>query len=206
MKTRPQQSPRNREDTYYDAPERLDLDAISDEELEHLVFEEERETNKGFFNLPTIAGFSMILVGIAYIFQKLGWTGLDVSVLATMLPWLAGILIILLGFGVLSWRPRRKKKVKKAIEMPSGREKVVIETAGKRSKRLRKSRDKKLAGVAAGLAEYLNVGPTLVRIAFVIATIMTQGGALLVYFVLSFLMDKPEPLSADDRITIIRDS
>jgi phage shock protein C len=142
-----------------------------------------------------------------------------------MLPWLAGILIILLGFGVLSWGPKRRKKekqkikVKKAVETkaPEGKKKrVVVEkvktppkeipSMGDKRKRLIKSRDKKLAGVCAGIGEYFNLDPTLVRIAFVIGTVATQGGFMLAYLLLSFIMPNPEPVSNEERITIIRDT
>ncbi|HMB89477.1 MAG TPA: PspC domain-containing protein [Rhodothermales bacterium] len=214
MKTRTKQH-RPQETTYesYEMFEdQVDLDSLSEEELEALLFEEEqKESSSGLFNLPNMAGLSMIVVGIAYLFQKLGLLAGDLSALASMLPIIAGILIILLGFGVLSWRPSRKKKktVKKTVKVKSGKE-VRLEsgTKDKEKKRLRKSRDKKIAGVAGGLAEYFNIDPTLVRIAFVIGTIISQGTFLFAYLILSFVMAKPEPLSLsrDEKITIIRDS
>lgn len=207
----------------------LDLEALSDEELENLLFDEPEQESRGLFSLPTIAGLSLILVGVGYIFQELGlWSsGFDFGTLVGMLPWLAGILIILLGFGVLSWGPKRRKKgekqkikVKKAVETkaPEGQKKqrVVVEkvktapkdksAASREKKRLIKSRDKKLAGVCAGIGEYFNLDPTLVRIAFVIGTVATQGGFLLAYLLLSFIMPNPEPVSNEERITIIRDT
>jgi phage shock protein C len=214
MKTRTKQH--RPQDTAYESFEmfedQVDLDALSEEELEALLFEEEQaESSSGLFNLPNMAGLSMIVVGIAYLFQKLGLLAGDLGALASMLPIIAGILIILLGFGVLSWRPSRKKKktVKKTVKAQSGKE-VRLEsgTTHKEKKRLHKSRDKKIAGVAGGLAEYFNIDPTLVRIAFVIGTIISQGTFLFAYLILSFVMAKPEPLSLsrDEKITIIRDS
>ena len=102
MPTRIRTASQETSSSLYDE-EHLDLESMSEEELEDLLFdEEEKPESKGLFNLPTIAGFSLILVGVAYIFQQLGlWSGLDLRVLATMLPWLAAIVIILLGFGVL---------------------------------------------------------------------------------------------------------
>jgi phage shock protein PspC (stress-responsive transcriptional regulator) len=47
-----------------------------------------------------------------------------------------------------------------------------------------------MAGVAAGLASYLNVDTTLVRIGFVLATIVTGGLAIAVY--LACLLLVPE--------------
>lgn len=193
----------------------FDLESLSDEELEELLFDEEvQPRSRGILNLPTVAGLSIIAVGIAYLFQQLGILGgfSGLSALAAMLPWLAGILIILLGFGVLSWRPSgKKKRVKKAIEVSSGKKKVVVEPAppsaqrgGKR--RLERSRDRKIAGVCGGLAEYFRIDPTLVRIAFVIGLISTNAVFLVAYLLLSFVMPKPPRRTADERITIIRDS
>jgi phage shock protein C len=214
MKTRTRRPIEEQEDfTLYDGEETFDLEALSEEDLESLLFEEEETSSKGIVNLPTIAGLSLILVGVAYIFQEMGLTiPFDVTALASMLPWLAGILIILLGFGVLSWRPKSKKKVKvkKRVAPKTGKKTVVVEpkktTPPGTKKRLTKSREKKISGVCGGIAEYFNLDPTLVRIAFVIGTIASQGGFLLAYLILSFVMPKPEPITFEDRITIIRDS
>ncbi len=187
----------------------LNLEHLSDEELESLLFEDEPKKKEGIFNLPTVAGLSLILVGIAYILQELGWQGIgfpNLDALVGMLPWLAGILIILLGFGVLSWRPKKKKskvKVRVASRTIETEEPPQVTEKGKR--KLWKSRDKKVAGVAGGIAEYFNIDPTLVRIAFVIGTIVTEGGFLLAYLILSAVMPKPESRPREKQITIIRD-
>ncbi|MEX1055033.1 MAG: PspC domain-containing protein [Rhodothermales bacterium] len=190
--------------------QKLDLESLSDDELENMLFEEEPSTEKGFLNLPTIAGLSLIVVGVAYIFQELGlWSGFDISVLAEMLPWLAGILIILLGFGVLSWRPKKKRKVRATIELPTGKEKVVEVKTKKKDlgkKRLIRSKNKKIAGVAGGIAEYFSIDPTLVRIAFVIGMIASTGWPMiLAYIVMAVVMPEPESDPSEGRITIIKD-
>jgi phage shock protein PspC (stress-responsive transcriptional regulator) len=41
---------------------------------------------------------------------------------------------------------------------------------------IRSSSDRKVAGVAGGLAEYLNVDPLLVRIGFAVSTLFTGAG------------------------------
>ncbi len=223
MRTRTRQSTRPQEEFFDEFETSLDLDTLSDDELEELLFEEETRKSKSAFNLPSIAGLSMIVVGMAYLLQQLGVLGgLNLGALVAMLPWLAGILIILLGFGVLSWRPKKKKRsrtVKKEIKVESGR-KVVIEAPPKASsrekKRLRKSaHDKKIAGVAGGIGEFFGIDPTLVRIAFVITTFM-QGIGIAAYLLLAFIMSpakkrssgvkSSKTLSEEERITIIRDS
>lgn len=47
----------------------------------------------------------------------------------------------------------------------------------------RSSQNNMVAGVAGGIAEYLNVDPTLVRLAFVLAT-LAGGPGLLLYIIL----------------------
>jgi len=54
---------------------------------------------------------------------------------------------------------------------------------------LRRSRDDRMvAGVCAGLADYLRLDPTLIRVGFAVLTIITWGVALLAYVVAWALM------------------
>ncbi len=188
----------------------LELESLSDDELEEMLFQEEEQSNKSFLNLPTMSGLAMILVGIVYLLQEFGlWSGPSVSFIVGTLPWLAGILIILIGFGVMSWRPRKKRrKVKKGVEVRTGeRVRVQSEEIDGKKKRLIRSRNKQVAGVCAGIAEYFNIDPTLVRIAFVIGTIVTSGAPFIIaYFVLAWVMPKPDSTLKEERITILRDS
>lgn len=59
-------------------------------------------------------------------------------------------------------------------------------------RRLTKSRDRWLSGVAAGLAEYLDLDPVLVRVLF-LASLFVGGSGLLAYVVLAILMPNPDP-------------
>jgi phage shock protein PspC (stress-responsive transcriptional regulator) len=61
----------------------------------------------------------------------------------------------------------------------------------------RSSTDRKLTGVSGGLAEYLDVEPVLVRIAWVIVAIFTGGAAILAYVALVFIMPLDE-IAEDD--------
>lgn len=54
-------------------------------------------------------------------------------------------------------------------------------------KRLTKGREKKLAGVCSGIAEYLDVDPTLIRIAWALI-VLCFGTGLLVYIVAALIM------------------
>ena len=58
-------------------------------------------------------------------------------------------------------------------------------------KKLRLSKDKKIGGVAAGVAEYFNLDATTVRLAWILLTVITGiiPGTLL-YLVLWWLLSK----------------
>ena len=60
-------------------------------------------------------------------------------------------------------------------------------------RRLRKSNNKMLAGVCAGLGEYLNLNPTLVRVIYAVLTLFTAGfPGLILYLILCVIMPAPE--------------
>jgi phage shock protein C len=59
-------------------------------------------------------------------------------------------------------------------------------------KRLRKSKDKVIAGVCGGIAEWLGWDPTLVRVLYVLVSIFSAAfPGILVYVVLWIVMPKP---------------
>jgi phage shock protein C len=60
----------------------------------------------------------------------------------------------------------------------------------------RPTTDRQIAGVASGLGRYFNVDPTLIRVIFAVATVLTGGLALLVYPVMWFLMPEEPPEAA----------
>jgi phage shock protein PspC (stress-responsive transcriptional regulator) len=65
-------------------------------------------------------------------------------------------------------------------------------------KHLMRSRyNKKIAGVCAGVAEYLDVDPTLVRIIWLALALLPFPGAILAYIIAWIVMPK-EPLRLPD--------
>lgn len=64
-----------------------------------------------------------------------------------------------------------------------------------RGKRLyRSQRDRKLAGICAGLAEYLEIDPVLMRVVWVILAFVSVGIAILLYAVLIFVIPNQDGL------------
>lgn len=58
-------------------------------------------------------------------------------------------------------------------------------------KKLYKTPDKKICGVCGGLADYLNIDPTVVRLVAFALTFFSLGMAMLVYFVMAFVIENP---------------
>lgn len=60
-------------------------------------------------------------------------------------------------------------------------------------KKLRKSNNKLLAGVCAGMAEYMDVDPTVVRVVFTLVSLFIAGfPGLIIYLILCLIMPSAE--------------
>jgi phage shock protein C len=68
-------------------------------------------------------------------------------------------------------------------------------------RRLRRSQvDRKLAGVCAGVADYFGVDPTLVRLAFIVISVLT-GGAFLLAYLFAVLVMPESPATVDHGVS-----
>jgi phage shock protein C len=185
----------------------LDLDDISEEALDSLYFEDD-EAESSLFNLQTVSGLGLILAGLVYLLTEIGaWSDPTLLGLGAALPWLVGTATILLGLGVLTWRSSDSRPAwrptARAVDA-DGEPTVVTEPPKKTTSRLLRSRtDKKLFGVCGGIAEYLNLDATLVRVAFVVATLMSFGPLVLAYLALAFVIPKEPPRSPTERSSVI---
>ena len=70
------------------------------------------------------------------------------------------------------------------------------------NKRLvRYSDDKLFFGVAGGLADYINVDPVIVRLAFVLLTLFGNGIGLIIYVVMALIM--PEVVAPAAKVNVL---
>ena len=60
---------------------------------------------------------------------------------------------------------------------------------------VRSQNDRMFCGVAAGLAEYFEIDPAIVRLIFVLSVLFGHGSGILLYIILCFLM--PEATAAE---------
>ena len=57
-------------------------------------------------------------------------------------------------------------------------------------KKLTLSNDKKIAGVCGGIAEYIEIGPTVVRLIYALLTIFTAFSGIIIYLILMLVLPK----------------
>jgi phage shock protein C len=55
----------------------------------------------------------------------------------------------------------------------------------------RSSTNRMIAGVCAGLGDYLNIDPTVVRLLFVLGFFLTGPGILIAYLILAIIVPEP---------------
>ena len=61
----------------------------------------------------------------------------------------------------------------------------------------RSSRSKMIAGVCGGLAEYLDMDPTVVRVLYILVSILSAAfPGIVAYIILMFVMPPPEQVTA----------
>lgn len=260
MSTRSRPRPSQEDEAYDD-----EFGFVSDDDIlaymaeQELEEETEEKKQAGFWNLQTASGMGLIGLGMLYSLQLIGLFPLGSALLQNLvqvLPIFAAVLIMLTGFGVLSWSPaaRRRAKARKRAarrrRQRESRQQTQRKTVGRRSstdeagqraasafaqaekvlgvagsvagramdeakarradarrkgrtKLLKDRSNRKLTGLSAGMANYFGLDPTVVRIGWVLATIFSQGGAIIPYIILSMITGS-ETEADDDDDPIIR--
>lgn len=187
----------------------LDLDQFSQDELDMLLFtDSEAQQTAPRYNLPAMMGVATLLVTLLYIVGEIG---------GAILPFLSGALdfssaVVPMLFAALGTifltvvKPRRSRRQRKRARVTLKKSDGLRIGISTRNGKLMRSRNGKIAGVAAGVAEHFGWDVTVVRVAFIIGLFVTQGAAIPLYLLLAALLPKPEPVSLEERIRIIRDS
>lgn len=178
---------------------------VSDEQLEHalesyLEQSEEKHSKPKLLNFVTYTGFAFLAVCFFAIMQLILPFSFNFEPLMQTLPIIGGLMVVLIGLGFFSRERRSKKKVDRLAAANKNKAKAKLGTATasgidsfglKTKKRLFKSRtDKKILGICGGLADYLGVDSTFIRILFVVFLFIGSGSPGLIYLLLGMLLDK----------------
>lgn len=195
--------------------------------LQDFLEENDPKPTPSIWNIRTITGLAMIFTAFAYVghtvaTEIIGLTSSPFIIsLVQFMPYLGGALLAITLLTMFK-KSGQKKRQKKAVEdeqvqqtydkldqfLYSEKEQKKKRTASKAKttnlysvtteNKLTKSRtDKKIDGVCGGLAKYLGMNSTVVRVLFLVALFMSSGTAILAYIALSIVMPK-EPVDLMD--------
>ena len=175
--------------------------------LESYLQNEEIEEKPRLLNFFSMTGLVMLTVGFLSVVQLILPISFDFTVLLKILPIFGGILALFYGLGLFSSERRKNKRKDKKNRELKEKTKALYTSANRGSKldldtfalktkkKLFKSqRDKKIFGVCAGIADYLGIDPTMIRILFVVFFLIGYGTPSLIYVLLGFILDKEPPL------------
>ena len=194
-----------------DLEEKSGYGSLTESELEELFFEETAPKTGGSINLPIIAGIGLIGVVFLNILQQIGLLpGSGLQEAFIVFPLFGILLVLLLGL-MPRRRKRRRKRRRRATKkkLDSLRETRKRSQAGKDARGAEgnlktsippqsdtaeswlpaKSSDKVFAGVCAGLAPHISMDVAVLRLIFILGTILTAGTIpAIAYIVLAILM------------------
>lgn len=157
---------------------------------------ESAKKKENLLNPITMIGLAVLSVSTIAVAQLFLPINVNLDGVFAMIIAFGGLFMLLTGLGVFT-RPKRKKK------RPMKSQPVIDETGRvtdayglERKKKLFKSRtNRRIAGVCGGIADYLGLDATMVRILFVIFSFIGSGSPVLAYIALSFILPKaPKPL------------
>lgn len=115
------------------------------------------------------------------------------------------LLILLLGYigvimraeqrgGAVPVPPPMQMPVQPAPSVPPAPPQMPVPPpsppSGPQKRLVRSSRNKVLLGVCGGMAEYLDIEPFLIRALWVVGTVVTVGGLIVVYIILGIVLPK----------------
>ncbi len=184
-----------------------ELSDFTDEELDHLLDAPAGDSSDRFGRIATATGVGMLLVLVLYLIAEFTSMGFLSSTLGIGM---VGMMMALIGFGVFSGRKKKRSSSKSSssdeksssasveervqAKLREAREALDAEQTDTSSSpnKLRRSSEKKLFGVCAGLAEYFGLDVTLVRAAFLVGLFISGGNLALIYFGMAYIMPKPE--------------
>ncbi len=143
----------------------------------------ERETRSaGGSTVTLVLGVVIVIIGVTLFFHYHDF--LPFSFTFHQFGRLALPIIFILIGGALLLGKVKNESASEGVEGES------VNTGVEKKRLTRSVRDKKIAGVCGGLAEYLEVDPTIVRLAYVVLAFASFGLALILYVACAFVIPK----------------
>lgn len=161
--------------------------------LQQYMEEDDEAVKKkeNLLNPITMAGLAILAVCALTVVQVFIPFNARMDEILGFIVGLGGLFMLLTGLGVFT-RPKRKKKRPNKAKATLTEDGRTTDAYGfERKKKLFKSRtNRRIAGVCGGIADYLGIDATMVRILFVIFTFIGSGSPIVVYLALTMLLPK----------------
>jgi phage shock protein C len=161
--------------------------------LQNFMEEDEAYVKKteNLLNPITLAGLAILSVSALTVLQIFFPFNAQMDEILGFIIGVGGFFMLLTGLGIFT-RPKRKKKRPIKAQNQLGESGRATDVYGlERKKKLFKSRtNRRIAGVCGGIADYLGMDATMVRILFVIFTFIGSGSPILVYLALAVILPK----------------
>ena len=143
---------------------------------------ESKKNSRGGSTVTLVLGIIIVIVGVTLLFDY--YDLVPVSIVFRQFGQLAlPVIFILIGGALLLGRDKKENR--------TGNVEGESVVAGVEKKKLARSvRDKKIAGVCGGLAEYFEVDSTIVRLVYVALAFASFGLVLILYVACAFLIPK----------------
>jgi len=193
--------------------------------LKDFLKSEDEKSTVSIWNIRTISGLVFVFIALAFVGQAIGaelfgTAGLPLlNTIMSFLPYLAGAMVAVISLGFLKQSKQKRMEIKKEetrnketydrlddflyAERQNNKEKSRRSSKSFTQKLtasggLSRSRtDSKMFGVCGGLAKYLGMNSTLMRIGFLIAFFLSSGSFFLLYIAMAVVMPK-EPIDQMD--------
>ena len=144
--------------------------------------DESEEPSRSSTGRGYLLGIVLVVIGALILlgnFDVLPW-----QLWRWSIPWeiMWGIFLILIGAMLMVSR-------RGASEAETGQEEIgKAEERGAPKRLFRTRKDRRIAGVCGGIADYFGMDATIVRLAWVLGTIASVGTGVLVYFVMAIVV------------------
>lgn len=140
------------------------------------------------YDTSSIIGFLLVLLGIFFLLENL-----DIIRISELFEWwnffswgiVGSLLLIVIGLFLIF---RQNKKAETETILKESESETISEEPITKKFLHRSLNNKKISGVCGGLAEYLDIDATIIRLLFILITLSSFGLGLFLYVILAIVM------------------
>lgn len=133
-------------------------------------------------------GIIIIAIGLLFLLNNIGWFAFH-HIWHISWGLVMPILLIILGMALIYSHQQSRERNRAERKQQEGEADMNTQQQETPYKRLYKSRrDRKLFGVCGGLGDYFSIDPTVIRILFILLTILSVGTGIILYIAMAIFV------------------